>query len=195
VIVTVTGKTVEIVDTDAEGRLLLADTLALASRKASLQPNQEKDSKVTSIVGSTTNELPGIIIDFATLTGACVTALTNRYMGAFTNRPEYISKLIEAGQQSGERIWPFPSDTDFLEDLERTDIADLSQCRVGGDGDHIYAAVFLQQFLPENVPWVHVDMSSAHREEGALGHISSEYTGVGPRFAIEFLRKINKINF
>jgi leucyl aminopeptidase len=156
------GTTIQVMHTDAEGRMALADTLALAGR---------------------TN--PAAIVDFATLTGACVYALTERYSGAFTNRPELREPIESAGHASGERVWTFPSPPDFDEDLESTS-ADVVQCLIDGKGDHIYAARFLQRFVPQDVPWVHVDLSAAHRP-GGLAHVHSPFTGFGVRFGTRLL--------
>jgi leucyl aminopeptidase len=112
------GTTIEVVDTDAEGRMLLADTLTLASRKTI-------PSAATSFVNSRVRQ-PRMVIDFATLTGSCIAATTNRYISLFTNRPGLIPTLLQASHRSGERAWPFPLDPIFHEDL-KSDIADLMQ--------------------------------------------------------------------
>ncbi|MFL6578290.1 MAG: M17 family metallopeptidase [Povalibacter sp.] len=156
------GVTIQVVHSDAEGRMVLADTLALASR-----------------------DKPSLIIDFATLTGACVTALTDRFSGVFTNRPQWHSTLQEAGRTSGERVWPFPMDSDFDRELESS-IADVLQCTVDGKGDHILAARFLNRFVPEEIPWIHVDLAASNRS-GGLAHIPTEFTGFGVRFATELM--------
>ncbi|NIR58654.1 MAG: leucyl aminopeptidase family protein [Gammaproteobacteria bacterium] len=156
------GTTIEIVNTDAEGRMVLADTLALAAR-----------------------EKPDLILDYATLTGSCVTALGTRYSGAFTNRRTLVPEIIEAGRASGERVWPFPTDADYDEELE-SKVADTKQCPVGGEADHIYAARFLARFVPEAVPWVHVDLAAGHHE-GGLGHVPTDATGFGVGFTLALL--------
>jgi len=134
VIRSLSGMTIEIVNTDAEGRLLLADTLTLASRHAS------------TIRGLDDSLSPKLVLDFATLTGTCITSLSNRYIGAFTNRPNLISSIISSSDISGERIWPFPLDDDYDDDL-KSDIADILQCKVSTEADHIYAAAFLKKFV------------------------------------------------
>jgi leucyl aminopeptidase len=156
------GVTIQVIHTDAEGRMALADTLALAGRTQ-----------------------PKLIIDYATLTGASVYALTERMSSVFTNRPTLANKLVEAGRASGERVWNFPFEPDFDSDLE-SKVADIVQCAVDGKGDHILAARFLSRFVPDNVAWAHVDLSSATRS-GGLGHISTEVTGFGVRFTLEAL--------
>jgi leucyl aminopeptidase len=156
------GVTIEVIHTDAEGRMVLADTLALAGR-----------------------EKPGLIIDYATLTGACVYALTERYSGIFSNRAGWHGRLVEAGQRSGERVWPFPMDDDYDEAL-KSKAADVLQCSTEGSGDHILAARFLQRFVPGNSDWVHLDLSAASRKEG-LAQVPGGATGFGVRWTLEFL--------
>lgn len=155
------GTTIQVIHSDAEGRMVLADTLTLAARTR-----------------------PRLIIDFATLTGSCITALTERYSGVFTNRAELAAELVAAGQDSGERVWSFPLDEDFDTDLE-SPVADVMQCAVDGKGDHILAARFLQRFVDQR-PWVHVDLSSAQRR-GGLAHVTTEITGFGARWSLELL--------
>jgi leucyl aminopeptidase len=107
----------------------------------------------------------------------------------FTNKPALAEKLVEAGRASGERVWNFPFDADYDSDLE-SKVADIVQCAVEGKGDHILAARFLNRFVPEDIPWVHVDLSSSTRS-GGLGHINTEVTGFGVRYALELILKQN----
>ncbi|NRA66260.1 MAG: leucyl aminopeptidase family protein [Pseudobacteriovorax sp.] len=162
VITALNQKTIEIVHTDAEGRMLLADTLCLASR-----------------------EKPDLILDYASLTGACIRALGDGYSGVFCNRSEWNDSLIQAGMTSGERVWPFPLDEDYGESL-KSDVADIKQCRLTGGADHIEAAYFLRQFLEGDCLWVHVDLAASHRP-GGLAHVASDVTGFGVRFTQEFV--------
>lgn len=162
VVTAANGVTIQVIHSDAEGRMALADTLVLAAR-----------------------EKPDAILDFATLTGACVMALTDRYSGVFTNRPDWHSMLEAAGRASGERVWPFPMDEDFDADLEST-IADVLQCTIDSKGDHILAARFLNRFVPAETPWIHVDLAASNRR-GGLAHIPTEFTGFGVRFAVNLL--------
>ena len=155
------GTTIEIVHTDAEGRMVLADTLALASR------------------GS-----PALILDYATLTGTCVYALGTRYSGACTNRDTLREALIEAGRTSGERVWPFPLDEDFDEAIESR-IADCRQCALEGEADQIIAARFLQRFVAGR-PWVHLDLSAGNHK-GGLAHIPTDISGFGVLFSLALL--------
>ncbi len=163
------GTTIQVIHSDAEGRMVLADTLALAARTK-----------------------PALMMDFATLTGACVAALTERYSGVLSNRNELHTALVTAGAVSGERVWPFPLDADFDSDID-SKVADVKQCAIEGMGDHILATRFLKHFVPDAIPWVHVDLSAATRT-GGLGHVPTDVTGFGARFALQFLleRKVFK---
>jgi leucyl aminopeptidase len=156
------GTSIEIMHTDAEGRMVLADTLYLAAKQK-----------------------PKLIIDYATLTGACVGALSTRVSGVFTNNAEMIPWLIGAGDASGERVWPFPLYPDFEEAL-KSDIADIKQCTLDSDADHILGALFLKKFLVHNPDWVHMDLSAGNRK-GGLGHIPTDTTGFGIRFTLNLL--------
>ena len=156
------GVTIQVVHSDAEGRMVLADTLALAARAK-----------------------PALLLDFATLTGACVNALTERYSGVFTNRASLEPVLQSAGRACGERVWCFPMDKDFDDELD-SPIADVMQCSMDNKGDHILAARFLSRFVPDGLPWVHVDLSSSEHK-GGLAHVPTEFTGFGVRFAARLL--------
>jgi leucyl aminopeptidase len=162
VITAANGKTIQAIHTDAEGRMVLADTLVLASR-----------------------EKPGILFDYATLTGSCVNAVTTRYSGVFTNRPALHARLTKTGQASGERVWPFPIGKEFMQDL-KSDIADFMQCSPKNAGDHILAASFLSEFVDENTPWVHMDLSASDNDNG-LAHVSSKFTGFGVRYTMSVI--------
>ena len=162
VVTAVNGTTIQVVHSDAEGRMVLADTLALASR-----------------------ERPAFMLAFATLTGACVAALTERYSGAFTNRDGLHGWLQATGRQCGERVWCFPQDPDFDAELE-SPVADVMQCTLDNKGDHILAARFLGRFVGADVPWVHIDLASAEHK-GGLAHVPTEFTGFGVRYACHLL--------
>lgn len=139
--------------------MALADTLVLASR-----------------------EKPGMIFDYATLTGSCIRALTPRFSGVFTNREQLHEKLRLTGERCGERVWPFPIGKEFMEDL-KSDTADFMQCSVKGVGDHILAGSFLAEFIEHDTPWVHMDLSAAQQDKG-LGHVGTKFTGFGVRFTL-----------
>jgi leucyl aminopeptidase len=107
--------------------------------------------------------------------------------GAFSNRSNFRDAIEAAGSTSGERVWSFPMDTDFDTDLD-SQIADIMQCTMDNKGDHILAARFLSRFVPETVPWIHIDLSAANRT-GGLAHIPTEVTGFGVRWAVEFITR------
>jgi len=156
------GTSIEVVHTDAEGRLVLADALLLACKQK-----------------------PRLIIDYATLTGACVYSLGTAYSGVFTNKDSLIQTLIEAGRDSGERVWPFPIDEDYDTALD-SNIADIKQCSLEAEADHILAARFLQRFVKKDIPWIHIDLSSSNHK-GGLAHISTDTTGFGIRYTLNLL--------
>ena len=155
------GTSIEVMHTDAEGRMVLADTLALAAKGK-----------------------PGLILDYATLTGACVYALSTRYSGACSNREALIPAIMAAGRDSGERVWPFPMDDDFDQPLE-SQVADIKQCTLEGEADQILAARFLKRFVKDS-PWIHVDLSAGNHK-GGLAHIPTDITGFGIRFSLSLL--------
>ncbi len=164
------GMTIEIVHTDAEGRMVLSDTLTLASRK--------------DINGKS----PDAMIDFATLTGTMIAAVGDRMSGVLSNNAELACKAVGAGAAAGERIVAFPLAEDFEEDLD-SDIADILQCTLSGDADHIHAALFLAKFVENEVPWLHVDLSSSDHE-GGLGAVESEVNGFGVGFGLEMIKSL-----
>lgn len=165
VVTALNGMTIEIVHTDAEGRMVLADTLTLASR-----------------------EKPDVILDFATLTGSMLSALGDRMSGVISNRQELICNALEAGNASGERVVSFPYDDDYESDLD-SDIADIKQCTLEGGADHIHAARFLGKFIENDVAWLHTDLSSANRKDG-LGAVQADSNGFGVGFGLDLIRNL-----
>ena len=157
------GTTIEVMHTDAEGRMVLADTLTLASR-----------------------EKPNLLIDFATLTGSMAVALGSRYSGVLGNRDALLQQAVQAGQKSGERLCVFPMDEDYEAALD-SKVADIKQCTLDGEADHILAARFLKRFLENDVPWLHVDLC-ASRCEGGLGSVASDVTGFGVSWGLRMLQ-------
>lgn len=170
VVTALNGMTIEIVHTDAEGRMVLADTLTLASR------------------ADKNGNLPDVILDFATLTGSMHTALSDRMSGVISNRPELACKAVGAGAAAGERIVAFPYDEDFDSDLE-SDIADIKQCTLEGGADHIHAARFLGKFIENDVAWLHTDLSSYNRK-GGLGAVATDTNGFGVGFGIALIKNL-----
>ncbi len=163
VVTALDGTTIEVVHTDAEGRMVLADTLTLAAR-----------------------EKPALMIDFATLTGSMVNALGTRMAGIFSNRTEFGALAVECGRASGERVSEFPLESDYDAALD-SKVADIKQCLITGEADAIYAARFLARFT-NDMPWIHMDLS-AHRHDGGLGAVSGEVTGFGVAWGVELLER------
>jgi len=165
IVTALNGTTIEIIHTDAEGRMVLADTLTLASRAK-----------------------PDLMIDFATLTGSMATALGARYSGVLGNREELLQRAVSVGQQTGERLCAFPLDEDYEVALD-SKVADIKQCTLEGDADHILATRFLKRFVENDVPWLHVDLS-ASRCDGGLGIISSEVNGFGVAWGLAMCQEM-----
>ena len=154
------GKTVEVLNTDAEGRLILADALALASRQK-----------------------PDAVIDLATLTGACRVALGTMFAGVMGNDERLVAKLIEAGRAAGEPLWQLPLAREYREDL-KSPIADLKN--VGGEAGTITAGLFLEEFV-DGVPWAHLDIAGPAFTEKDLPHAPRGGTGFGVRLLVRYL--------
>lgn len=164
VVTALNGTTIEVVHTDAEGRMVLADALALAARAK-----------------------PSLIVDFATLTGSMHVALGDRYSGVFATSEALARRAVAAGEASGERVCPFPFDADYDTALE-SQIADVKQCSLEGHADHILATRFLKRFVQET-PWVHVDLSGSSCK-GGLGAVGTDVTGFGVAWGVELLRRL-----
>ena len=165
VVTALNGMTIEVVHTDAEGRMVLADTLTLASRQK-----------------------PDVILDYATLTGSMAVAVTDRMSGVIANKPELACKAIGAGTAAGERIVAFPYEEDMDSDLD-SDIADIKQCTLEGGGDHMLAARFMGKFIENDVAWCHADLSSTNRK-GGLGAVQSDVNGFGVGFGLEMIKSL-----
>jgi leucyl aminopeptidase len=155
------GTTIEVMHTDAEGRMVLADTLTLAARAK-----------------------PDLMIDFATLTGSMHAALGDRYSGVFATSDELAAQAVAAGRAAGERVCVFPQDEDYDSALD-SKIADVKQCTLDGEADHILATRFLGRFV-SGTPWIHVDLS-ASSSKGGLGAIASDTTGFGVGWTLALL--------
>lgn len=158
VVVASNGTSIEVVDTDAEGRMVLSDTLAIASR-----------------------EKPDLLIDFATLTGAAMRALDTFRSAVFCSSGQLAREAMAAGDESGERVWNFPMGDDYATNI-KSRVADVRQCSTTNCADHIYAATFLSHFVEKGVDWAHLDLSSCEHK-GGLGLIESDTNGFGLRWA------------
>ena len=157
------GKTVEVINTDAEGRLILADALAYGVEKYK----------------------PKLVIDLATLTGACVVALGKHYTGLFSNSKQLSTSLNDLGKTLGEGVWPLPIDKEYAEDLKGV-YSDLKN--VGSRwGGAITAAKFLENFV-DQLPWAHLDIAgTAWDADSHPLHPKKGATGVGVRLVYRFL--------
>ncbi|MFO7543247.1 MAG: leucyl aminopeptidase family protein [Thiobacillus sp.] len=159
------GTTIEIVHTDAEGRMVLADTLTLAAKGK-----------------------PALIADFATLTGAMHYALGSRMSGVFASSSALGHQASRAATASGERIVVFPYPKDYDTHLDST-VADVKQCSMEGEADHILATLFLARFVGDT-PWLHMDLSG-HSCKGGLGAVMSDANGFGVAWGIALLEAQN----
>ncbi|MEI9907513.1 MAG: leucyl aminopeptidase [Actinomycetota bacterium] len=164
------GTTVEVLNPDAEGRLILADALVKAAE-----------------VGHKGKTLDAII-DVATLTGAQVVALGTRTSAVMTNNEEFSAEFIEAAQESGELFWPMPLPQELRASID-SPVADLANVgeRMGG---MLVAGLFLREFVPSDLPWVHLDIAGpAHNEAAAHGYTPVGGTGVATRTLIYLVER------
>jgi leucyl aminopeptidase len=158
------GKTVEVDNTDAEGRLVLADALTYAE---TFQPD--------------------VILDFATLTGAVLVALGVECAGIMTEDDDLARELKAAGEAVGERVWRLPLWDEYLENL-KSEFADMRNTG-GRNAGTINGGIFLKQFTPKGVPWAHVDFAAvAHMEKEQAGWPAGA-TGFGVALTVEFLKR------
>jgi leucyl aminopeptidase len=161
------GKTIEVLNTDAEGRLILADALSYAR---------------------TFN--PDAVVDVATLTGSIKIALGTICAGLFGNSRTLIARMIQAGEESGERVWEMPMWEEYAE-LLKSDLADMKN--VGGrNGGSILAAKFLQTFVGD-LPWVHLDIAAVDAKDKEESYFSKGATGFGVRLLLQFLKDWKRI--
>ncbi|PTL82614.1 leucyl aminopeptidase [Vitiosangium sp. GDMCC 1.1324] len=157
------GKTVEVTNTDAEGRLVLGDILTWA-----------------------TEHKPAAIIDLATLTGACVVALGNYIVGAFGDHDPTVYDVLESAHTAGEEMWRMPI-SELQKDALRSEVADMKNSgeRWGGS---INAALFLKEFVGDT-PWVHLDIAGPSTSPKERGYLGKGGTGVGVRTLVEYVRR------
>ncbi len=158
------GKSIEVEDTDAEGRLVLADALVYAS-----------------------NQKPDVIIDLATLTGHVVVALGEFVAGSFTKNQMLSDQLYRTGLKTFERVWPMPMWDDF-NDANKSDVADVKN--YGGRwGGAVHAAKFLENFVDKKIPWAHLDIAGPAIANNSSNYSKKYMTGFGVRLLFEFLRQ------
>jgi leucyl aminopeptidase len=156
------GSTVEVLNTDAEGRLVLADALHLAAA-----------------------EEPDAVIDLATLTGACMVALGPKIAGLMGNDAEWIDTVQAAADRAGERLWPLPLPEDYRKQLE-SPLADRKN--IGGRlGGALTAGLFLSAYVPDDLPWAHVDIAGPAFLDEIDGENPKGGTGFGVRTILELL--------
>lgn len=161
IVKTLSGKTVEVQNTDAEGRLILADGLAYAMRYK-----------------------PATLIDIATLTGACMVALGQFAIGMFGTDKTLKDQVRKAGQTAGERVWEMPLWEEYFEQL-KSDVADMRN--IGGrGGGMITAALFLSKFVGD-CPWVHLDIASTDWSERERAYVPKGPTAIGTRLLVQYL--------
>ena len=156
------GKTIEILNTDAEGRLVLADALTLAGEFH-----------------------PEAMVDLATLTGACVVALGHVLAAVMGTDEKLVDELRAAGEMSGERLWPLPLLTDYDDDLH-TPFADLKNIGNNGAGT-IIGGAFLKNFVPRNTPWAHIDIAGTAYEEHDRSHAQAGATLFGATLLLDWI--------
>jgi leucyl aminopeptidase len=162
----VNGKTIEVVNTDAEGRLILADALSYAVKNG-ISP----------------------LIDLATLTGACHVALGDLYAGVFTNDQALADRVVKAGKEAGESLWQLPLPEDYKE-MNKSDVADIKNSG-GRYGGAITAALFLQEFVGKT-PWVHLDIAAPFMADKTKGTLVKGATGFGVRTLINVAIGLSK---
>jgi len=158
------GKFVEIWNTDAEGRMILADALSYVVK----------------------NYKPDKIIDIATLTGAIMIALGTKVAGLFSNNDKLVKDLVEAGQNVDELLWRMPTFS-FYKEMLKSDIADINHCPKKRDAGSITAALFLESFV-KDTPFAHIDIGGTAWSEENKGYIRKNATGYGVRLLTEYLK-------
>ncbi|MDP1819342.1 MAG: leucyl aminopeptidase, partial [Acidimicrobiales bacterium] len=162
------GTTVEVLNTDAEGRLILADGLSLASEAA-----------------------PDAIVDIATLTGACMVALGDRTAGLMGNHRGWIDQVRAAADAVGESVWPLPLPR-YLRSKLDSDVADLKNITNTRYGGALSAGLFLQEFVGEGIPWAHLDIAGPSDASDVDGEIVKGGTGFGVRTLVELVTGFSK---
>ena len=162
------GKTVEVLNTDAEGRLILADGLSLASE-----------------------ESPDAIVDLATLTGACMVALGDRTAGLMGNHEDWMDQVQAAADTVGEPVWPLPLPAHLRGklDSELADLKNITDTRYGGA---LAAGIFLREFVGEGIPWAHLDIAGPADSSVVEGELVKGGTGFGVRTLVELLSTYTK---
>jgi len=162
------GKTVEVLNTDAEGRLILADGLSLASEAE-----------------------PDAIVDLATLTGACMVALGDRIAGLMGNHQGWLDQVQAAADAVGEPVWPLPLPPYLRKKLD-SDVADLKNITSTRYGGALAAGMFLQEFVADGIPWAHLDIAGPSDASDEEGEVVKGGTGFGVRTLVELLSSYSR---
>ncbi len=162
------GKNVEVGNTDAEGRLILADALAYT----------EKVHK------------PDYIVDIATLTGACLICFGETIAALLSNDDMLSDSMFKAGEKTGDKVWRLPLDKDY-EDLIKSDLADVKNVGPGRNAGTIVGATFIKKFVKEEIPWAHIDIAGTAWYTKARGYRPKYATGFGVRLFIELIKSID----
>ena len=163
------GKTAEILNTDAEGRLILADAISYGEKHYS----------------------PKTIIDFATLTGACIISLGNNVAGLVSDNDSLVNKIISSSNKTAEEVWRLPLNDDYM-DMIKSDVADMKNIGIGRAAGTITAAAFLKNAV-ERTPWVHFDIAGVAWKQQATKekpYNSKGATGFGVRLVLDYLQNI-----
>lgn len=167
IIRSLSGKTIEIISTDAEGRLVLADALTYAH----------------------THYQPRALIDLATLTGGIVIALGMVRAGLMSNNEDLAAALFSAGERTHERLWRMPLDEDYFE-LIKGDDSDIKNSSGVRQAHPIVGGIFLKQFVPSEIPWAHLDIAGPATAEKDLPYCPKGATGFGVRLILDYLRHL-----
>ncbi|MCD6575555.1 MAG: leucyl aminopeptidase [Nanoarchaeota archaeon] len=166
ILTSMSGKTVEVINTDAEGRLALADAIYFISKKK-----------------------PKAIIDIATLTGACIVALGYHVAGLMGNNEELIKSIFKAGEKTNERVWNLPLYKEYSKVI-KSDIADIKNIGYeGGAAGSLTAAAFLKEFVGKT-PWAHIDMAGTFWSKEDKDYVKKGATGWGVRLFVEFFKSL-----
>ena len=163
IVTSMSGQTIEIVNTDAEGRLVLADVLWYVAQKYK----------------------PKFMVDLATLTGAIIIALGHEHAGLFSNNDELADKLLDAGKATGELLWRMPLGETYDQEID-SDAADVKNIRGGRAGGSIIGAQFIQRFV-NNVPWAHLDIAGMAWSKKDHGTVPKGATAYGVRLLDRFV--------
>lgn len=166
VVKSMSGQTVEIVNTDAEGRLVLADCLTYIQKTFA----------------------PEYVVDMATLTGAIVVALGSAFAGLFTNTQSMVKAISQAGEACGERVWHLPTDVEYNKLID-SDIADMKNSG-GRPAGASTAACFLRRYIEKNTKWAHIDIAGMDLCDGSKVLYPKGASGFGVRLLVEFINAL-----